>query len=148
MPKKTASKTAVDSKLSRKRADQPATQGMLEAVRQELKHEMRSGFAEMNAKFAQVDSRFAQIDSRFAEIDSKIAGLDSKYHTLDSKLEKVLTSVSQMQIMFEEQRRENRAMLEGYGLLGQRIDKVEDRQNKVEQTMAAIAKAAKHQMSQ
>lgn len=111
MPRLTQ-KPAKKSPVTHKEADLPASRGLIEAVRQELKADNRQRRAEMRSEFA----------------------------ALDAKLEKVLTAVSQMQIDNEKQRGDNKIVLEALSGLASRQDRVESEVREIKETVAAIAK--------
>jgi hypothetical protein len=90
--------------------DLPATRGMLQLVRNELKAEIKGGFNRIDAKFNQVDARFEQ----------------------------VLSEVARIGILVEEQNSNNRVVLEGLSGLWQRQEQFEERLvSEVERTVAA-----------
>jgi len=120
---------------SAKSGDQPATRKMLGLVRDELKHDIRAldqkmeaGFAKIESRFESIDSRFASIDSRFASIDSQFVSIDSRFDSMESNLEslefklgsqisEVHALLTRMSMMMEEQKANNRIVLEGHQLL-------------------------------
>ena len=51
----------------------PATQGMLQLVRTELKADVSELRSEMKTGFSQVDARFSQMDSKFERVLSEVA---------------------------------------------------------------------------
>lgn len=128
------------TKLPQKHRDMPATVGLVYEVRDELKADIRALDAKMESRFAQVDSRFAQIDSRFDQIDSRFSKQDARMSSMDEKIEKILASVHRTQAIVEEQRSENKVMLEALHGFVQRMDRMEKRQDEVDLTLRALAK--------
>lgn len=140
-----------------KTRDLPASQGMLQLVREELKAEMKTGFHKMesrfkaqDSKFSQIDSkfnsfeaRFAQIDSRFDQVDSRFAQVESRFEQVDSRFEQVLSEIARVGILVEEQNSRNRIVLEGLTGLFQRQDRVEAKVDGFEATLQAIGSRAK-----
>jgi methyl-accepting chemotaxis protein len=112
-------------KLSAKSKDLPATHGMLDHVRSELKADIRGLRSEMKSGFRQVDSRFEQIDSRFEQIDSK--------------LEQVLSQVSRIGTLVEEQNSRNQVVLEGLTGLYRRQDRIELEVGEIRNTVYSLA---------
>ncbi len=117
MKKKTASKPEAQAQFPLQDKDLPATQGMLQLVRRELKAEMKAGFRQVDARFAQIDSRFAQ---------------------MDSKLELISSDIARIGVLVEEQNSKNRILLEALTGLWQRQDRVETRVDEVEKTVRPI----------
>ena len=134
MPKKKVSKES-ETKLQfvSSSKDLPATQGMLQLVRTELKADIRSLSSEMKAGFSQIDSRFSQIDSRFSQVDSK-------FNLMDSKFERVIADVARIGVLVEEQNANNRIVLEGLTGLWQRQERVEVRVDDVEKFVRSIGR--------
>jgi len=89
---------------SAKSDDQPATRKMLSLVRKELIQKMDSGFNRVDAKFAGMEAKF----------ESRFSGLEA--------------SNSRMEFLLEEQRSNNRIVLEGLQALWQRQDRLEAQQ--------------------
>ena len=78
-------------------------------------------FAQMEARFDQIDKRFEEIDKRFEEVDAKFKQVDARFDRLETKIDQfqsdVMTEIARIAILVEQQRNENRIVLEGYGLL-------------------------------
>lgn len=117
----------------------PATVGLVLEVREELRADLRglearmdSRFAALEAKmdsrFSGIDGRFAEIDGRFAEIDVRFSEIDARFSAQGSKIEQILAAVHRTQAIVEEQRSENRVMLEALNGFVQRMDHLEKRQ--------------------
>ena len=135
--------------------DIPATQGMLQLVRTELKadirslsSEMKAGFSQIDSRFSQIDSRFSQIDSKFSQIDSNFSQLDSKFsqidsrfNQVDSKFERVIADVARIGVLVEEQNANNRIVLEGLTGLWQSQERVEVRIDDVEKFVRSIGRS-------
>ena len=95
MPNKKAQKTQTtilpEFKLPPQKKDLPATQGMLQLVRGEVKADIRELRSEMKAEFYTVRAEFSRVDARF---------------------EHVLSEVSRIGVLVEEQNSNNRVVLE------------------------------------
>jgi hypothetical protein len=126
MRKKSVTKPASEFRFPPQDKDLPATQGMLQLVRNELKSEMKAGFGQVDARFNQIDARFAQFESKFAQVDSRF--------------EQILSEISRIGILVEEQNSRNRIVLEGLAGLWQRQDRIESRVDDVEKTVRSIAR--------
>jgi chromosome segregation ATPase len=127
-------------------SDLPATRGMLQHVRSELKAEMRAGFKMMDARFAKIDARFSeqdsrfnQIDARFAKIDARFSEQDSRFNQIDARFETLSADVARIGILFEEQNANNRIVLEGLTSLWQRQDRIETRTDGIEELVRSLA---------
>jgi hypothetical protein len=105
-------------RISSKRANLPATQGMLQAVRTELKADIRGLRSEMKAGFSQVDAKF---------------------NTMDSKIEQVLSAVARIGATVEEQNARNQVVMEGLTVLFHRQDRTEVRLGEVENVVHGLA---------
>jgi uncharacterized phage infection (PIP) family protein YhgE len=128
--------TRKSSRLTLKSKDLPATAGMLHEARHELKSEMTSFRLEMDARFSQIDGRFSQVDARFSQVDARFDQVDIRFNQVESSIaglrselksdiEKVLAAVHRVSLLVEEQNARNKYVLDGYGLLSERMDKIE-----------------------
>ena len=146
-------KSSIRSDRPRNSKELPASQGMLQLVRSELKadirglrSEMKAGFRLIDSKFSQMDSKFSQMDSKFSRMDSKLSQMDSKFSQMDSKFsqmdsklsqmnskfgqtdskfERVLSEIHRIGTLVEEQNSRNQIVLEGLTGLFQRQDRLE-----------------------
>ena len=167
--KKNTAKSELKPPFASNSRELPATQGMLQLVRTELKadigelrSEMKSGlsqidarfsqvdakfndmeskFSQIDSRFSQIDSRFNQIDSRFNQVDSRFKQVDSRFDQMDSKFERVLSEVARVGVLVEEQNSNNRVVLEGLTGLWQRQERVECRVDDVEKLVQSIARS-------
>jgi hypothetical protein len=98
--------------------DIPATLGMLHLVRDELKSDISSLEFKMSRGFLKVDSRFAEVTSEMSGLKADIAEMKS--------------NMLQMRILAEEQRAENRIVMDGLTSLFSRQDRCEIRIDSVE----------------
>ncbi len=101
MPKK----TELTNLRKRRHTDLPATIGLVKEVRNELRSEIR------------------RLDSKIGSLDSKIDSVES---TLSGKIQEVLVAVHRTQALMEEQRGENRIVLDGLKNLMDRQDHLEN----------------------
>ena len=101
----------------------PASQGMLQLVRRELKADIGGLRSEMKAGFDQMDSRFHEMDSKLSQTDSKFSLVDSRFNQMDSKFEQVLSEVARVGFLVEEQNSKNQVVLEGLVGLYHRQDR-------------------------
>lgn len=138
------------AKLPEKNRNMPATVGLVLEVRDELKADVRaleakmdSRFLALDSRFANIDSRFSSIDARFANIDARFAAQDSKFAAMDAKIEQILVSVHRTQAIVEEQRSENRVMLEALNGFVKRMDRIEQRQDEQDQTLRSLIRPAR-----
>lgn len=139
-------KTETTFNFAPRAKDLPATQGMLQLVRTELKADIRelrsetkAGFQQMESRFNQIDAKFNQIDSRFSQMDSKFSQMDSRFSQMDSKFERVLSEVARIGVLVEEQNSNNRVVLEGLTGLWQRQERIEGRVGDVEKLVRSVA---------
>ena len=130
--KKPMTKPTPNWRYSVHQKDLPASQGMLNLVRVELKSEMRAGFKEMDARFSQIDARFSQVDARFNTLESEIKKVQSSVYKIEA-------DVARIGILMEEQNSRNQIVLEGLTGLFQRQDRLEKRVDDVETLVRSIA---------
>ena len=139
-------------KLPARRRDVPASNGFVSEVRDELKAEIRSvdrrvdslmsRFDAMDARFDAMDAKF---EGRFSEMDSKFEQMDAKFaaraHAQDAKIDQILAVVHRVQAIVEESRSENRVALEALNGFVQRMDRLENRQDQVDETVRGLLRA-------
>jgi peptidoglycan hydrolase CwlO-like protein len=130
--------------------DIPATLGMLHHVRDDLKasilsleHKMNSKFKsvdaqfkDVDARFDRVDARFNQVDARFNEVDARFDRMDAKLEKMDSKIDAMSSKIHQMHLLAEEQRGENRIVLDGLIVWIAKNEQLDERVTGLEKTMA------------
>ena len=129
--------------------DVPATKGMLDESREELKHEITSARLEIRAVEAKVDALNAKLDAKSnaldtkidalgtrldakidalrAEMDSRFKLVDVRFDRTDAKIENVLAAVHRVALRVEEQNARNIFVLDGYTSLNDRVEKLEKR---------------------
>jgi hypothetical protein len=124
--KKKPAKTTVTIKKS---ADRPVTQKMLYGVRSELKHEITSTKLELKGDIkrleSKMESRFSQVEGRFGQMESRFGQMESRFDHMESKFEQVLSVLNHMRVDMEEQKRNNKMVLDGYVMLDQRLTRLE-----------------------
>lgn len=142
-------KTARKKKVGRVRkqsparsVDVPATKGMLDESREELKHEITSARLEIRAVDAKLDAKVdalsarldakanaldAKIDALRSEMDSRFKLVDVRFDRTDAKIENVLAAVHRVGLLVEEQNARNIFVLDGYTSLNDRLEKLEKR---------------------
>ena len=120
MPKKKVSeKSEPKPQFMSSSRELPATQGMLQLVRSELKADIRGLSSEMKAGFIQMDSKFERVLSEFEHVRSDVARVG---------------------ILVEEQNSNNRVVLEGLTGLWQRQERIEVRVDDVEKLVRSIGR--------
>ncbi len=112
MPKKEAGK--IDARKLRHR-DVPASVGLVKEVRDELRADNRACAADLRGR----------IDSAESKLGSRIDGLGQRLVKVEVGLEQVLVSVHRTQVLMEEQRGENRIVLDGLKNVHDRLDRIE-----------------------
>ena len=112
---------------SAKSGDQPATRKMLYLVRDELKSQIQSLDSKIDARFKEQDAKFFGIDARFSSIDARFSSMDAGFANIDAKIEGLTAVVHRSVLLAEEQRADNRIVLEGFQFLMQRMKAVEER---------------------
>ncbi|MBI1861681.1 MAG: hypothetical protein HYR96_12260 [Deltaproteobacteria bacterium] len=105
----------------------PATVGLVKRVRSELKSEIRALGHRIDSKLSLIDSRFSATDSKLSTMDSKFSAIDSRFSSIDAKLETIMTMHHRTLVLMEEQRNENRIVLDGLNNLTERSDRMEGR---------------------
>jgi hypothetical protein len=134
-----------DVKLPTRSQDTPATQGMLLEFRGEMNHQLsglrnhtESRFDKIESCFDLIDSRFDKIDSRFNKMESRFDKIDSRFNTLEAKLDAMHALMHAANLRAEEQRSENRVVMDGLTSLFQRQDRVEKRVDAVEKNVGSL----------
>lgn len=135
--------------------DLPATVGLVKEVRAELVARMDSidhklgsfdqRFEAMDQRFQSMDQRFESIDHRFESIDHRFEAIDHKFemvrHEAGQVAEKVLSAIHRTQTLMEEQRGENKIVLDGIKLVMERQDRVEGEVAEFRETLRIFVKA-------
>ena len=117
----------------------PATMGFVKEVRNELVCRMEamehrldgkiSGsdakISGMDGKFSSLDAKVSGMDGRLSSLDAKVSGIDGRLSSLDAKVSETLAAVHRNQALMEEQRSENRIVLDGLIGLNRRVDGAE-----------------------
>ena len=115
-----------------KAADLPATRGMLKGVRDEflakmsqLEKTMCGNFKEVDGKFKKVDGKFKKVDARFDKVDARFDKVDARFDKIDARFDGLEAMVARMGVLAEEQRADNRIVLEGLQVLWERQDRLD-----------------------
>lgn len=98
--------------------DVPATVGLVMEVRDELKAEIRS-------EIYGVKKEIHEVKAEIHEVKSEVHGVKAEVHGLKSQMQEVLKSVHHTQVLMEEQRSENRIVLDGLKNMMDRQDRIE-----------------------
>jgi hypothetical protein len=171
--KSTPKKTTPPVKITRLLGhdDVPATVGLVNEVRAELLAEVRSvnfklasvdgRLKSMDSRFDGIDSRLDGMDSRFDAMDSRFDAMDSRFDAMDSRfdamesrlgariddldgrIEKVFAVVHRTQALMEEQRGENRIVLDGIKSVMERQERVEEETKEFRETLKIFLRAKK-----
>jgi cytochrome b len=97
--------------------DVPASVGLVKEIRSELRAEIR-GLGE-------------KLEKKIEGVKTEVHGLKSEIHGIKAEVQEVLKSVHHTQVIIEEQRSENRIVLDG-------LKNMIDRQDRIEQEMSAM----------
>jgi len=95
---------------TKKSAEIPATKGMLDEVRSELKSDIASISLKMKAGFENVDSRFSEMNSKIEEVLSAIHGIKALTESQEARNKYVLdghTNLHDRQDRFEKEIRQD-----------------------------------------
>ncbi len=143
--------------------DLPPTVGLVNEVRAELLSEIRSvgnkiasvdqktdaARHDMSAMEKRLDGKFASIDGKFVSIDNRFASIDQKFEAvhhdmgamekrLDGRIDQVLSSVHRTQTLMEEQRGENKIVLDGIKSVMERQDRAESEAKDFRKTLQLL----------
>lgn len=118
-------KSQPELKMPTRSKEIPASQGMLQLVRSELKADIRSLRSEVQSGFKLIDSKFIQMDSKFSQ--------------MDSKFERVISEVARVGSLVEEQNSRNQVVLESLTSLYQRQDRMDLRTEEVQNLIHGLA---------
>lgn len=140
-------KPPTKNRIPERSRDLLVTQGMLYAVRDELRSEIKSSTLSLKSEFTGLKSEFTGLKSDFMGLKSEFTGLKAEFGDLKSTVEKMAATVAQMDVKFyqmralmEEQRAENMAVMDGFRVLFVRQDRVEKRVDEVEKTLGDFKK--------
>mgnify|MGYP003394285061 CR=1 FL=1 len=110
----------------------PASVGLVKEVRDELRAEIRAAEHRMNSKFLGLSSQFKGVtsdvkglESKFVGLESRFDGLESRFEKMESKMDGVIATSHRTQVLMEEQRGENRIVLDALKTMIDRQDRVE-----------------------
>lgn len=134
------------AKLSRlRRNDVPASVRLVKEVRNELLFETRSirkeiGAAEkrLESKIWSVESKISSVDAKVSALASKICSVESKICSVESKVDSISSTVHGMRVLMEEQRSENRIVLDGIAAVIVRQDRAENEAFEFRKNLAII----------
>lgn len=128
-------------RLSPKEKDLPATRGMLWLVRTELKEEMNAGFHQVGSAIAKISVEIGRMSSEMSQMRSDMSQMRSELKSEMSQLSSEMKSeLARQGVLIEEQRADNRIVLEALTGQAQRQDRLERRMDEVENTVRSIAK--------
>ncbi len=100
--------------------DAPASVGLVKEVRNELRAEIRAVEHRLNFKIKGLDSRFVGLGSNFL-------GLESKVEAVAAVSKETLAAVHRCEVLIEEQRGDNRIVLDAIVSLSERQTRLEQR---------------------
>lgn len=124
-------------------ADLPASVGLVREVRAELGAEIQAVEHRLGARIMGVENSLSsrmnslesRLDSRMDSLESKIViqgkEMDQKFEVMNGQLQQVIASTHRAEVLMEEQRSENRIVLDG-------IKTMIDRQNRTETDIQEI----------
>lgn len=138
MPRK-PKETKAPIEIPTKSGQVPVNQKMLALVRSEfhsrnkaLELSLDSRFKTIDSRFKTIDSRFNEMDARFNQVDSRFDEMDARFSKLESMIHGLASEVTRVVVLVEEQRSENRIVLEGYGLLYKKTSDLDLRVKRLE----------------
>jgi chromosome segregation ATPase len=158
-PKKRSGRArkSVGTKIERllQHDDMPATVGLVNEVRSEVIAEIRSVHHQLDGKISHLDGKISQLDGKISHLDGKISQLDGKISHLDGKIyhldgrvsqvegkvEQVLAVVHRTQALMEEQRGENKIVLDGLKSVMERQDRAEGEAKESREILQILVKA-------
>ena len=100
--------------------DLPASVSLVKEVRDELR-------AHISSKVEAVQSNLEGLRSNVESLRSEVHGVKAELHEVKGRVDQVLVAVHASQVLFEEQRSENRIVLDGIKMVMERQDRVESR---------------------
>ena len=115
--------------------DVPATVGLVKEVRNELRADMRALREDVKSEIASVKGELkSEIASVNTNLKSEISKTNSSLHRLESEVAKI-------KVLVEEQRSENRIVLDGFNNFRERQDRFEVRLDEMHDTLKVIRNA-------
>lgn len=118
----------------------PASVGLVK----EMRREVCARFDSMDARFDSLEARFDGVDARFDSLEARVDGLDTKFTAmiketegrLGSQIKAVVVSVHRTHTLMEEQRSENRIVLDGIKNVLERMDRLGADQRDLRKTVS------------
>jgi len=121
--------------------DLPATVGLVKEVRAELVAKIDS----LDHRIDSLDHRIGSLDHRIGSLDHRIGSLDHRIDSLDHKIDsvehKVLSAIHRTQTLMEEQRGENKIVLDGIKSVMERQDRMDGEAKEFRETLQVLVKA-------
>lgn len=107
----------------------------------EVRDELKADNRRLEAKFNGLEVKFgaleSKMDSKFAAMGARLALQESKF---DARFEELLVSAHRTQAIVEEQRSENRIMLEALNGFVHRMDRMEKRLDDHDAVLRSLAR--------
>jgi predicted nucleic acid-binding Zn-ribbon protein len=141
---------------AQRRAEMPATQGMLIEMRKELGHKVTSVDLKIDAVNKNLSGRIDSLDKRLTgridsvekkltgridSVEKKLTGrIDSVEKNLSAKMERMHADIHRVLYLVEEQHAENRTVWDKQAALEVRQDRLEEEVKDIRQTVDNLAK--------
>jgi hypothetical protein len=116
-------------KINLKTGDLPATRNMLTLVRDELKEDIKGLRLDMQKDGVLVRS---EIDSLRSDMQTDFAKVRADIYALNAQITKLEASMHRSALLAEEQRAENRMVLDGIRALWSRQDRIEGNKDSID----------------
>jgi hypothetical protein len=112
-------------KFPKKASDIPATEGMLQEIRYELKAEIQGSEKRTSARIHRLEAQFKGLESRFKNLESKM-------ESVLAVVEETKVMVRQICFMKEEDYSMNRSVMDGYAHVAEEVADLKERVSKLE----------------
>lgn len=125
--------------------DLPASVGMFKELRAELGSKIASVDLKVDSLDRKIDLKFDSLDQKFVAFDQRFEAIDYKFDALELKMEskfnEVISAVHGVRVVVEEQRSENRIVLDNLKNLNDRQDRLEIEVKDIRQTVDFLGRA-------
>jgi uncharacterized protein YhaN len=149
MPPKKKSKKSIPAKTKISQLlthdEVPASVGLVNAVRAELVAQIRTVDKKVDCldkKVDRLDKRVDALDKKVNALDKKVDALDKKVDALECKMdigfEQLIANSHRTQVLMEEQRSENRIVLDGIKSVMERQDRMEVQAEEFRRTLQTL----------
>lgn len=120
--------------------DVPATRGELKAITKQLSHltiYLKKHTESTEKRFGSIDARFESMEKRFDSIDQRFDSMEKK---IDSKFNMLMSEISKVIVLCEEQNARNKAVMDSQAFIKENLDNHDSRIKSLETKAHGVSK--------